>query len=305
MILPRRLGLWLSLLVATRVAIAAAADAFAYDHNADFAIEEKSTQARDGVTVRDISFVAVPGRDDGRIDAFLVTPPAGGAGAQAGILWVHWLGDPATSNRTQFLDEAVALAREGVVSLLPDAMWSRPHWYRDRVLDEDYANSVRQVIALRRALDLLIAQPGVARSRLAFVGHDYGAMYGIIAVSVHGGIRTAVLVAPTASLNDWAFFLQRPASMEGYLEQNRPLDLSTHLRAAKNLSVFMQFAEEDRYVPLPKAEGLFSAANEPREMRVYPGAGHEMTSPAAIREDRDAWLRDRLGLRNDVAKPPE
>src|SRR5690554_6495795 len=107
MILPRRLGLWLSLLVATRVAIVAAADAFAYDHNADFAIEKKSTQARDGATVRDISFVAVPGRDDGRIDAFLVTPPAGGAGAQAGILWVHWLGDPATSNRTQFLDEAV------------------------------------------------------------------------------------------------------------------------------------------------------------------------------------------------------
>ena len=46
---------------------------------------------------------------------------------KAAVLFVHWY-EPgsADSNRTQFLSQALELAREGVVSLLPETMWSEP-----------------------------------------------------------------------------------------------------------------------------------------------------------------------------------
>jgi len=269
---------------------------FSYDRQASFALEEKPVLNRDGVSLRDISFAAIPGSADGRTAAYVVTPGPAVNRPYAGVLWVHWLGAPATTNRTQFLDEAVALARRGVVSLLVDAMWAKPKWYRSRVLEEDYANSIRQVVALCRAMDLLVSLPDVDRSRVAFVAHDYGAMYGTIAVAVHPGVRTCVWVAPTASLTDWAFFVKKPVSMEAYLEQNRPLELMDYLRATTGVSTLMQFAGHDEYVPRAKADAYFAAASEPKQVRRYEPAGHEMTAPPAIREDRTAWLARELGL---------
>ena len=113
-----------------------------------------------------------------RISGYLVSPERGGD-SLAAILYVHWLGEKETTNRTQFLNEAVALANQGVVSLLIDAMWAQPKWYEKRIPEEDYDNAIAQVMDLRRALDLLIAQPGVDPDRVGFVGHDFGAMYGI------------------------------------------------------------------------------------------------------------------------------
>jgi cephalosporin-C deacetylase-like acetyl esterase len=214
-----------------------------------------------------------------------------------GVLWVHWLGDPQTTNRTQYLEEAQALAARGVVSVLVDAMWARPRWYRDRVLEEDYRTSVGQVIALRRALDLLLAQPGVDRSRVALVGHDYGAMYGAIVAGVDGRAKTHVLIAPTASLLDWAFFYgKKPVSMEAYRREHDALSLCDHLAAAPGVAFYFQFAEKDEYVPLPRALALFGAPAGVKQLSIYGGAGHEMAAPAAIRADRTAWLARELAL---------
>ena len=44
--------------------------------------------------------------------------------ARPGVLFVHWLGDAATTNHTEFEADAVALARRGAVCVLLDAMWS-------------------------------------------------------------------------------------------------------------------------------------------------------------------------------------
>jgi dienelactone hydrolase len=213
------------------------------------------------------------------------------------VLWVHWLGEPVTTNRTEFLDEATALAARGVVSVLVDAMWAKPRWYRDRVLEEDAATSIGQVVALRRALDLLLAQAGVDRTRVALVGHDYGGMYGAIVAGVVGRARTHVLIAATASLLDWAFFYgKKPVSMETYRREHEALSLCDHLAGAGTVSFFFQFAEKDEYVPLAKAQALFAAPTGVKQMSVYGGAGHEMEGPAAIRADRTAWLVRELGI---------
>lgn len=267
---------------------------FAYDARAGLAVTPRATERRGEVTVADVTFLANPGGPEGRVDAYVVTPA--GAAPCAGVLWVHWLGEPDTTNRTEFLDEAVALAGRGVVSVLVDAMWARPHWYRDRALEDDFENSVRQVIAIRRALDLLRAQPRVDPARVAYVGHDYGAMYGTIAIALDGAVRTAVLLTPTPSFNDWAFFAKKPAAMDAYLAENAPLELRDFLRAMHGPNLFLQFAGKDEYVPADKAAAWFAAANEPKTMKVYPEAGHEMTQPAAIREERTAWLVRELGL---------
>src|SRR5258707_606976 len=49
--------------------------------------------------------------------------------SRPGILFVHWLGEPKTTNHTEFEPDAIALARKGAVSLLVDTMWSRPDWF--------------------------------------------------------------------------------------------------------------------------------------------------------------------------------
>jgi hypothetical protein len=181
--------------------------------------------------------------------------------------------------------------------VLVDAMWSKPRWYRDRVLEQDYATSIGQVVALRRGLDLLLAQKGVDTSRLALVGHDYGAMYGAIVAGVDGRAKTHVAIAATASLLDWAFFYnKKPVSMEAYLKEHEALSLCDHLAAAGPISFLFQVAEKDEYVTLPKATALFAAPTGPKQLIVYGGAGHEMTAPATIRSDRTAWLARELGL---------
>lgn len=275
-------------------AIEALRPRFAYDAAADFALQEKSVETRGDTIRREISFSAGPRDNSEPVAAYLVAPRD--RPVRAGILWVHWLGEPATTNRTEFLAEAEALASRGVLSLLIDAMWAKPYWYRNRVLADDYARSVGQVIALRRSLDLLQRQPGMADRPIAIVGHDYGGMYATIAAGIDQRAKTCVFIACTPSLLDWAFFVRQPASMEAYLAENRALELCDYLPMIQHATLLFQFAEHDKYVTLAGAQKFFAAAPPSKQLAIYGGADHSMTKPAAIREDRTAWLIRELGL---------
>jgi cephalosporin-C deacetylase-like acetyl esterase len=263
-------------------------DLFRYNANSPLNLKEVSSEQRGDVTVRDITFSPASGRV---IKAYLVAPK--GNGPFAGILWVHWLGEE-KSNRTQFLDEAVELAPKGAVSLLVDAMWSAPEWFGKRIPDKDYENSIRQVIELRRALDLLLSQSNVDKTRIGYVGHDYGAMYGMLMAGVDQRINTFVFIAATQSLNDWAFLGPQPKSKAAYLKQNSSLELTDSLRQLKNASKFLQFGKTDAYVSPADASVLFAAANEPKQRKVYE-ASHKMELKE-IAKDRDEWLVKELKL---------
>ena len=158
---------------------------FEYDRSASLALRVRPAVRHGGVEVVQVSFAGR--RTKERVNALLV-PPAG-RGPHPAVLYVHWLGVPATSNSTEFLDEAVGLARFGVVSLLVDAAWSAPDWLPRSRFEDDFELSVRQVVELRRALDVLFSQPGVDPERLALVGHDFGAMYGVLAGAADPRIR--------------------------------------------------------------------------------------------------------------------
>ena len=251
-------------------------------------INEVKSEQRGDVTVRDITFPPGPGRET---KAYLVVPK--GNGPFAGILWVHWLGEE-KSNRTQFLDEAVELAPKGTVSLLVDAMWSAPEWFGKRIPEKDYENSIRQVVELRRALDLLVSQSNVDKTRIGFVGHDYGAMYGMLMAGVDQRVNTFVFIAATQSLNDWAFLGPQPKSKAAYLKQNADLELTDYLRQVTNASQFFQFGKGDFYVSQADAAILFKAATEPKQRKLY-DAPHQMQS-TEITKDRDDWLVKQLKL---------
>ena len=263
-------------------------ETFDYKHDLPVKVNEVSSERRGDVVVSDITFSGGRGRE---VKAYLVVP--NGSGPFAGILWVHWLGD-AKSNRTQFLDEAVDLAPKGVVSLLVDAMWATPRWFENRIPEKDYENSIRQVIELRRALDLLLAQSNVDKTRIGFVGHDYGAMYGILVAGVDQRIKTFVFIAATQSLNDWAFLGPQPKSKAAYLRQNANLELTDYLRQVKNASKFFQFGKADFYVSRADAAILFAAANEPKQRKMYEAA-HQMDLKE-VASDRDEWLVKELRL---------
>ncbi|MEQ9405615.1 MAG: hypothetical protein RIM99_18645 [Cyclobacteriaceae bacterium] len=262
---------------------------FSYE-NTDFDVRETGSEKRGTVTIRDITFTARPGNDPVR--AYLVIPE--GSGPFAGILWGHWLGHH-TSDRDQYLDEAVELASKGVVSLLINTMWSKPGWYENRVLEEDYENSIRQVVEFNRAMDLLIAQQNVDKERIAYIGHDYSGMYGSIAAGVNPRARTYVFVAVTSSLYDWAFFANQPKSKPEYVRQNAVFELTDYVSRIKG-SVFCQFSSKDPYISITDGNVFYNAINsEVKEKKRY-DAEHFMKGEDIVL-DRKAWLIRELELK--------
>lgn len=266
------------------------ADLFAYDKSAPFNVQEVARETRGGALVRDITFTPA-GKP---VKAYLVSPAAGD-GPHAAILYVHWLGEPATTNRTQFLDEATALANRGVVSLLVDTMWAEPKWYADRVPEEDHAQAVRQVIELRRAMDLLLSQPGIDPARVALVGHDFGAMYGMIAESLDRRARTYVFMAPTPHFTDWFLFRQQPRDLEAYKRQISAIDPVLFVPKLSPAPVFFQFANKDYYVTTEEAAEFYAAAGPRKQMTTY-DAEHGL-HPPEVAADRLAWLFRELELK--------
>lgn len=263
---------------------------FDYDNTVDLDIREVGVEQRGSVTIRDITFVGVPGRDP--VKAYLVVPE--GSELSAGILWGHWLGHH-TSDRNQYLDEAVALAPKGVVSLLINTMWAEPSWYENRVLEEDYKNSIQQVIEIRRAMDLLMSHQNVDTVRIGFVGHDYSGMYGSIAAGVEPRAKTYVFIAVTSSLYDWAFFANQPNSKIEYVRQNAVFELTDFVSQLEG-SVFCQFSNDDPFISKTDGNLFYNAVKVNIKDRKRYDAGHFMKGEDIV-SDRSAWLIKELELR--------
>lgn len=255
------------------------------------------SERRDGVTVDDLTFRGVTA-GGAPVQGYLVRPSEG-AGPFAAVLFVHWFAPPEpTSNRTQFLEEARALARRGTVSLLVSTFWSDPARYRARRWQDDYQNTINQAKELRRALDVLTTRPGVDARRVAYVGHDYGAMFGALLSGADARPRAYALIAGAPRFPDW--YLYGTASgvpagddLEHFRKQFAPLDPVNAVAAAK-ASFFFQFGEDDRHTPRKGFVEFYLAAPAPKRIATY-ASDHSM-SAEAIRRDRDAWLAEQLGI---------
>src|SRR5271170_1751568 len=140
---------------------------FNYDAGISLAVKQLSTKVQDGVTIQDITYT---GSNGDIVPAYLVIPQ--GTGKFAAVIWGHWLmPGAANSSRDEFLEEAIALAPSGVVSLLIDSPQHRPGF----TPTPNPVLVAQQVVDLRRGLDLLLSRSDVDASRIAYVGHSWNA----------------------------------------------------------------------------------------------------------------------------------
>lgn len=218
----------------------------------------------------------------------------------AAILYVHWY-EPAApdSNRSQFEEEAREMARVGAACLLIETLWSDLDFFIKRTQEEDMRNSMEEVVNIRRAMDLLLSQPNVDPQRFAYVGHDFGGMYGVLAGSLDRRPTHYVVMAATPRFPDWYLYLP-PLDGEprqAFIRQMAEIDPIAHVSSLAPAPVLFQVATEDPHVPRERAEEFFAAAREPKEMKWY-ACGHGLNPEAT--QDRKAWLKEKLGLRREA-----
>jgi dienelactone hydrolase len=221
--------------------------------------------------------------------AFLTRPR--GTGDGSGVLFLHWFDEAPNANRTQFLHEAEGLADRGVVSLLPQLMfpWSSPPDSARADVEQIEAEG----LALIAAIDHLQTREDVDPERIAIIGHDFGAMHGVL-LAAKIDPACVVMIAPTPRWADW--FLRFWPIQGDRFDYMRSLDPFDPINAVQQLScpVLFQFGRHDFYIAAMAGTELFSAANEPKLMIPYE-ADHSMEIPEA-KTDRLAFLAEHLGI---------
>ncbi|MHA2296217.1 MAG: alpha/beta hydrolase family protein [Candidatus Hodarchaeales archaeon] len=257
----------------------------------------------DNVIIRDINFDSPKG---GTISAYLVYPSEDGL--YPGVFFTHWLETQAQdSNRTQFLDMAIEIGKRGAISILVDAFWSTTpekwakkwaedpsyQWKTEYINDRDL--SIKQTVELLRSFDVLLDQPNLDKTRIAYVGHDFGAMYGTLLTNFNLPIKTWVLIAGTSSFSEWFKFGSKlsPEEFQEYVEQMSEFNPAKHVARAEPAPVLFQFAKNDSYVPKEKAFEFFKGAKEPKEIHWY-DANHGMNQQTF--EDTKNWLVEKLSI---------
>jgi hypothetical protein len=166
-----------------------------------------------------------------------------GEASLAAILYVHWY-EPESidSHRTQFDEEAKELARAGAVCLSIETLWSDRDFFLKRTQEDDMRNSMEEVVNIRRAMDLLLAQPHVDPERFAYIGHDFGGMYGVLAGSLDGRPTQYVIMAATPRFPDWYLYLPKldGEARESFIHQMAEIDPITHVSNLSPATIFFQ-----------------------------------------------------------------
>jgi dienelactone hydrolase len=254
---------------------------FEYDqeHPVDLVVEAEET--RDGVIVQTVKYYGAEHsayHRPLRVTAYLVLPAW--QGSFPALLYLHAGG----MDKEQYLDEAILLARNGVVCLLIDGPLSSIRGSRLDPFDLSKVRDayIRTVIDLRRGVDVLESLPQVDPSRMAYVGHSYGATWGGVLAGLETRLRAYVLMAgyPQISEND--------------TPQVPELDAIRYLGFAAPAAYLFQFAEDDAFIDREEAQLYFDTANEPKTMLWY-DTDH-FTLQHESQADRLHWLGVQLGF---------
>ena len=275
--------------------------AFDYDQAAPLAVQEKGTVKRGDVSVLDITYASPKG---GRVPAYLVVPD--GKGPFAAVIWGHWYwGNSPARNRSEFLDEAVALAATGVVSLLTDGPVARPGHVEDKdpLSERQAAELIQQIIDMRRGVDLLLARKDVDPQRVAYVGHSYNATVGAFLSGIEKRFKVFVLMAGGLSdevdmkSKEYQDFRQKigPEKFDAFEAKYRWLDPGKFVSHASPAFVFLQYGTKDLpFLTSERAREYAQVVSEPKKFQLYE-APHALNAEA--RRDRLAFLAEQLKLK--------
>jgi cephalosporin-C deacetylase-like acetyl esterase len=285
---------------------------FDYDEKAPLDIQEAGVEQRGDVAIHDLSYASPKG---GRVPAYLVVPK--GKGPFAAILWGHWYQDgSAFLNRKEFLEEAVALAPSGAVSLLIDGPIARPGYKPpSEPLDEaQITYRVQTILDMRRGADLLLARPDVDRNRLAYVGHSYNAATGAFLAGIDKRFKALVLMAGNLSdqvdlkSKEFQDFRKQagPEKFDAFMAKYAWLDQGKYIANAAPAVVFLQYATKEEFLTPDRAWEYFALVSQPKVLKFYE-APHALNAEA--RRDRVAFLVKWLSLKYPdpaaIARIPE
>jgi dienelactone hydrolase len=284
-----------------------------YDAKAPLAIQEAGTQDRAGVKVHDISY-AVPtgdraasvGPNGGRVTAYLAVPP--GKGPFPAVIYGHWcMPGSEKLNRTEFLDEAVVLARSGVIALLPDHVIARPGFVQDNTpLNPQQVDVlVQQVVNMRRGADLLLARKDVDAKRLAYVGHSCDGEVGGFLSGIDKRFKAIVVMA--GPLSDEV--MKKSPMFEAYRQKVGPekfdafaakyswTDAGKYTSHSEGTPKLLQFATDEPFMAPEVTKQFVNYVSDPKEFRMYT-APHALNAEAT--RDRLQFLAKQFGV-----KPPD
>jgi dienelactone hydrolase len=274
--------------------------ALEYDREAPLDIRELGITQRGDVSVHDISYASPKG---GRVPAYLVVPA--GKGPFAAVIWGHWYwANSAQRNRTEFLDEAVALAPCGVVSLLTDGPIARPGHLdsKDPFDDAQAGDLIQQIVDMQRGADLLLARKDVDAQRLAYVGHSYNATVGGFVSGLDKRFKAFVLMAGGLSdevdfkSKEFAAFREKNGreKVDAYTAKYSWLDPGKFVSHASPATIFLQYASKEDFLTPERAKAYAANVSEPRNFKLYDGP-HALNAEA--RRDRLAFLAEQLKLK--------
>ncbi len=305
---------WLALLLLLPLLAASADDDlarhWAYDKHQSLEMSQAGVQERDGIKIYDISYKApvgdrasLVGPNGGNVTAYLVVPP--GKGPFPAVIYAHWcMPGSEKKNHSEFLDEAIVLARSGVISLLPDHVTIHSGFVADNspLNEQQVAVEVQQDINIRRGADLLATRADVDRKRLAYVGHSCGAGAGAFLSGIDRRFKTFVLMAggwPDDVIRKTKWFEEYrqkigPEKYDAFQAKYSWMDTGQYVSHAAPAALFLQFASDEPYASVEMDKEYFAIVSEPKRMKIYE-APHALNAEAT--RDRVAFLSEQLSFK--------
>jgi uncharacterized protein len=261
---------------------------FGYDAKLPLQYENRGRiNARaDPVAVDDVSFRS----ERQRIDGYLVLPP--NSGRHPAVVVVHGSG----GDRSELLDQARRLAARDVVALTitepsTSSPLRRPRGGLAATLQTLRTGQVTDVVAIRRAVDVLTSLPEVDRTRIGYLGWSAGARAGTFIAASEPRIKALVLLSAGAAPIS-AYVAAAPAGLRGVVRKTLgSVDPLRYIAVARPGSILLEDGEKDEIVPRSALLNIVRAAPKGTTVRWYE-APHALDQAAY--DDAFAWLTRKL-----------
>ena len=237
---------------------------FSYDASAPLGyVDRGRVNTRDSaLAVHDVSFTS----GGGRVDGYLVVPP--GRGRRPAVVFVHGSG----GDRTELLPEAGRLAARGVVTLTitaPSVTARSSATTPGQLLGEMRAASVSDVVAVRRAVDLLHSLPVVDPKRIGYLGWSAGARTGALVAAAEPRLRALVLLSAGAAPIS-AYAAAAPPSLRPQVRRELgSVDPLRYVARARPGSLLLEDGRRDAIVPRAALLNVVHAAPRGTTVRWY------------------------------------
>jgi dienelactone hydrolase len=259
---------------------------FAYDASAPLEYMDRGRVNRRGypIAVHDVSFSS-GGR---RIDGFLLLPP--GSARRPAVVFVPGTG----GDRSELLSEAAWLAAEDVVTLTlsPPPAQTRPST-QTAAIEQLESETAAEVVAVRRAVDVLRSLPTVDPSRIGYVGWSAGGRLGAIVAASEPRIRGFVLLSAGAAPVS-SYVATAPRALRGQLRHVlRSIDPLAYVGRARPGSLLLENGRRDTVVPRTALTNVVRAVPRGTIVRWY-ATSHGLNRQAY--RDAFAWLARRLPI---------